>query len=175
MLQRISTFACVIYVLAFSGQLLAEEKLTIKQLHMCCGGCASEVETILGKVQGITDVSTDKASRSATFTATDNKVAQKAIDALAEGGFYGDTGRKDVAFKNDSGAKAGTVTSLTVTGFHNSCPGCVKSFRVALKKVEGVSGDNCKSKVTTCEVKGKFDAVALIEALNQEGFHVKVK
>lgn len=175
MLQRISVFACVICVFTFSGQLLAEEKLAVKQLHMCCGGCASEVEEILGKVQGITDVSTDKASRSATFTATDSKVAQKAIDALTEGGFYGDTGRKDIAFRNDSGVKAGKVTSLTVTGFHNSCPGCVKSFRVALKKVEGVTGDNCKSKVTTCEVKGNFEAAALIEALNREGFHVKVK
>jgi periplasmic mercuric ion binding protein len=154
----------------------AETKVELKQVHMCCPGCAKEVASILKKVDGVTDVSCDQEKTTARFTAKDAKTAQKALDALAEGGFHGDTGgAKDYAFKDDSGVKPGNVKSLTVTGFHNSCPGCVKSFREAIKDVKGVTGDNAQSKVTTCEVTGDFDAVELVKALNKAGFHVKVK
>lgn len=155
---------------------LAEIKVELKKVHMCCGGCAEEVESTLNKVAGITAVTTDQKTTSAGFTASDAKTAQKALDALAAAGFHGDTGdSKEFAFQNDSGVKAGKVKSLTVTGFHNSCPGCVKSFRKAIKDVPGVAGDNAKSRVTTCEVTGDFDAAALVKALNTAGFHVKVK
>lgn len=63
--------------------------------------------------------------------------------------------------KDDRGAKPGNVKSLTVTGFHNSFPGCVRSFREAIKPVAGVTGE--------------LDAAALVEALNKAGFHVKVR
>ena len=154
----------------------AETKVELKNVHMCCEGCAKEVGDILTKVEGVTGVTCDQKAGTARFTAADTKSAQKALDALAEGGFHGDTGgAKDFAFKDDSGVKAGKVKSLTVTGFHNSCPGCVKSFRTAIKDVKGVTGDTAKSKVTTAEVTGDFDAAELVKALNEAGFHVKVK
>lgn len=159
-----------------AGPVAAAEKVELKGVHMCCDGCAEDVAAILGKVGGVSGVATDKKTKSATFTATDAKAAQKALDALAEGGFHGDPGKdKGYAFKDDSGVKAGKVKSLTVTGFHNSCGGCVKSFQAAIKDVKGVTGDNAKSKVTTAEVTGEFDAAELINALNKAGFHVKVK
>lgn len=162
--------------LASAGPAAAAEKVELKSVHMCCDGCAEEVATILGKVDGVSGVATDKKTKSATFTASDAKAAQKALDALAAGGFHGDPGKdKGYEFKDDSGVKAGKVKALTVTGFHNSCGGCVKSFREAIKDVKGVSGDNAKSKVTTAEVTGEFDAAELVKALNQAGFHVKVK
>ncbi len=153
----------------------AESKIEVKQLHMCCSGCAEEVENILKKVDGLSNIQVTKKTRTATFSAANASFAQKAVDALAQDGFYGEVNDKSVAFKADSGVKKEKVTSLTVTGFHNTCPGCVKSFRVALKKVDGVTGDDCKPGVTTCTVKGNFDADALVDALNKEGFHVKVK
>ena len=154
----------------------ADTTVELKRVHMCCGGCAKEVAKILGKVQGVTGVSTDQEANTAKFTASDAKAAQKALDALAEGGFHGDTGdSKGFAFKDDSGVKPGQVKSLTVTGFHNSCGGCVKSFREGIKDVKGVAGDNAKAKVTTAEVTGEFDAAELVKALNKAGFHVKVK
>lgn len=154
----------------------ADTKVELKHVHMCCDGCAEEVAAILAKVEGVSGISTDKKTKSAAFTAADAKTAQKAIDALAEGGFHGDTGKdKGYAFKDDSGVKAGKVKALTVTGFHNSCGGCVKSFREAIKEVKGVAGDNAKSKVSTAEVTGDFDAAELVTALNKAGFHVKVK
>jgi copper chaperone CopZ len=143
---------------------------------MCCEGCAKAVESVLKKVEGVSAVTVDQDATSARFTASDAKAAQQALDALAEAGFHGDTGgSKEFAFKDDSGVKAGKVKSLTVMGFHNSCPGCVQSFRKAIKDVPGVVGNNCKSKVSTCEVTGDFDAAALVKALNTAGFHVKVK
>lgn len=162
--------------LAGAGPAAAAEKVELKSVHMCCDGCAEEVAAILGKVEGVSGAATDKRTKAATFTAADATAAQKALDALSAGGFHGDPG-KDMgyAFKDDSGVKAGVVKALTVTGFHNSCGGCVKSFREAIKGVKGVAGDTAKSKVTTAEVTGEFDAAELVRALNRAGFHVKVK
>lgn len=175
-MNRVIVSFLVASALTISNPIAAAEKVKLKALHMCCDGCADEVAEVLGKVKGISNVATDKTTRSATFTATDAKTAQNALDALAEGGFHGDPGKdKGYSFKDDSGVKAGQVKSLTVTGFHNTCAGCVKSFREAIKNVKGVTGDNAKSRVTTAEVTGEFDAAALIQALNQGGFHVKVK
>jgi periplasmic mercuric ion binding protein len=174
-MTKLFAFLTGVVVLTAPGASYAETKVEVKQLHMCCQGCADEVEEILKKVEGVSGVAAERKTRTAQFVATDAKVAQAALDALAAAGFHGVANDKTLAFKDDSGVTAGNVNSLTVTGFHNSCPGCVKSFRVALKKVPGVTGDDCKSKVTTCTVKGNFDAAALIKALNEEGFHVKVK
>lgn len=175
MFRYLTVVASLISLLIWTTQVRAESKIEVKQLHMCCDGCAEEVENILKKIDGLTNIQVTKKTRTATFSASDGAVAQKAIDALAVDGFYGQVNDKSIAFKADSGVKKGKVTALTVTGFHNTCPGCVKSFRVALKKVDGVTGDDCKSGVTTCTVKGNFDAEALVDALNKEGFHVKVK
>jgi periplasmic mercuric ion binding protein len=167
--------AGLVIVLAGAVPARAETKAELRRVHMCCDGCAGEVEEILGKVAGVKDVKVDQEANTAKFSATDAKTAQKAVDALAAAGFHGDTGTKEFAFKDDSGVAKGKVKSLTVTGFHNSCGGCVKSFREAIKVVPGVKGDTARAKVGTAEVTGEFDAAALVEALNNAGFHVKVK
>lgn len=154
----------------------ADTAVELKRMHKCCEGCAKEVVKILRGVEGVGGVTADQGATAAEFTAADARAVQKALDALAVGGFYGDTGgAKGFAFPDDSGVKPGKVKSLTVTGFHNSCGGCVKSFREAIKGVQGVAGDNAKAKVATAEVTGDFDAADLIKALNKAGFHVKVK
>ena len=154
----------------------AETKVELKGVHMCCPGCAKAVAGVLKKVEGVSDVAVDQKTTTARFTAADAKAAQRALDALAEAGFHGDTGgAKDFAFKDDSGVKPGKVKSLTVTGFHNSCGGCVKSFREAIKDVPGVGQAAAKAKVSSAEVTGDFDAAELVQALNKAGFHVKVK
>lgn len=161
--------------LANAGTSTAAEKVELKNVHMCCDGCADEVAEVLGKVGGVTGVSIDKKTTTATFTAADAKAAQAALDALAAAGFHGDPGKdKGYAFKDDSGVKAGTVKTLTVTGFHNSCGGCVKSLKDAVKGVKGVAGVAAKAKVSSAEVTGEFDAGDLVKALNKAGFHVKV-
>jgi periplasmic mercuric ion binding protein len=176
-MTRFAVLAAVVGVLGWAAPARAAEvKVELKSVHMCCPGCGEAVEEILKKAAGVTDVVVDQKTRTARFTAPDEKAAQKALDALAEGGFHGDTGgAKGYAFKDDSGAKAGKVKALTVSGFHNSCPGCAKSFREALQNVKGVTGDTAKARVTTCEITGEFDPVELVKELNKAGFHVKVK
>ncbi|MBX9582981.1 MAG: heavy-metal-associated domain-containing protein [Gemmataceae bacterium] len=175
-MTKFAVLTAAVGLLAFAGPAVAAEKVELKQVHMCCGGCAKEVAKILGKVEGVSGVSTDQEANTAAFTATDVKAAQKALDALAAGGFHGDPGKDErYAFKDDSGVKAGQVKAITVTGFHNSCGGCVKSFKDAIKDVKGVAGVSAKAKVPSAEVTGEFDAAELVKALNKAGFHVKVK
>jgi copper chaperone CopZ len=52
---------------------------------------------------------------------------------------------------------------------------CCKAIKATVKKVDGVTGDTAKPKVSTFTVTGDFDAAALVKALNEAGFHVKVK
>ena len=90
-------------------------------------------------------------------------------------GFYGDTGNKDLALKDDSGATKGKVKSLTVSGVHNCCGRCTTTIKATLAKVNGVTGDTVMPRKPTFDVTGDFDAVELVKALNGAGFHVKVK
>jgi hypothetical protein len=110
-----------------------------------------------------------------TLTAADTATVQKALDALAAGGFHGDTGNKDLAIKDDSGAAKGNVQTLTVSGVHNCCGACNKAIKETVMKVAGVKADTAKAKSDTFEVTGDFDAQELVKALNAAGFHVKVK
>jgi len=77
--------------------------------------------------------------------------------------------------KDDSGAEAGKVKSITVSGVHNCCGACCKAIKATVAKVEGVKGETAKPKLETFEVTGDFDAAELVKALNAAGFHVKVK
>ena len=152
----------------------AESKVEIKGVHLCCGACEKGVVTALKGLDGVTQVS-DRKGKTVTLTASNDEAAQKAIDALTAAGFHGDTGNKDLTVKDDSGVAKGKVKSLTLTGIHNCCGACTKAIKETVKKVEGVKADTAKSKDTTFEVTGDFDAADLVKALQAAGFHVKVK
>lgn len=151
----------------------AETKVELKGVHLCCPACTKAVGTIL-KGAGVKGMCDAKA-KTVTITAPDDATAQKALDALAAGGFHGDTGSKTLTIKEDSGAAKGKVKSLTLTGAHNCCGACCKAIKATVKKVDGVKGDTAKPKADTFEVTGDFDAAELVKALNDAGFHVKVK
>jgi copper chaperone CopZ len=161
-------------VLTFASVSRAETKVELKGTHLCCGQCVRMAGEILKKIDGV-EGKCDQKSSTITITAKDDETAQKALDALAAGGFHGDTGNKDLKIKDDSGVAAGKVKSLTLTGIHNCCGSCNGKIKATLKKVEGVSGDTAKVKSDTFEVTGDFDAEAAVKALNDAGFHVKVK
>ena len=152
----------------------AETKVELKGVHLCCPACVRAVGTILKNVEGV-KATCDQNAKTVTITATDDAAAQKALDALSAGGFHGETASSSIAMKDDSGAKAGKVKSLTVSGVHNCCAQCCKAIKATVKKVDGVKDDTAKPKEDTFEVTGDFDAADLIKALNAAGFHVKVK
>ncbi len=62
-----------------------------------------------------------------------------------------------------------------VTGIHNCCNSCNNAIKGVLQKVDGVKENTATAKKDSFEVTGDFDAAELIKALNDAGFHVKVK
>ncbi len=173
-LRRTMWLSCFCSLLALTSAAHAETKVELKGVHLCCDACTKGVADILKTVEGVTG-KCDRKTKTVTITAADDKAAQRALDALAAGGFHGDTGNTDLAMKDDSGASKGKVKSLTLTGAHNCCGACCKAIKSTVKKVEGVSDDTAKPKANTYTVSGDFDAAELVKALNAAGFHVKVK
>ena len=153
---------------------LAETKVEVKDVHLCCGACVKGVGKALKSVDGVKGVC-DRDAGTVTITAADDAAAQKAIEALAAAGFHGSLETKAVHFPRDSGVTKGKVTSLTLTGVHNCCRSCCKAIKDAVKDVKGVTGDTAKPKSDTFEVTGDFEASDLVGALHKAGFHVKVK
>jgi copper chaperone CopZ len=152
----------------------AETKVELKGTHLCCPQCVRAVGDILKKVDGVTGTCDQKAG-TVTLTAKDDATAQKALDALAAGGFHGTTDNKELKVKDDSGVAKGKVKTLTLEGVHNCCGSCNRSINTAVGKVAGVTGNTAKVKSDTFDVTGDFDAEELVKALNAAGYHVKVK
>jgi copper chaperone CopZ len=153
---------------------LAETKVEVSNVHLCCGGCVKAVGKVLKGVDGVKGKCDQKAG-TVTITAPDDETAQKSIEALAAAGFHGRLDTKAVHFPRDSGASEGKVSSLKVTGVHNCCPQCCKILKSTVAKVKGVTGDTAKPKSDSFEVTGDFDAQQLVRALHAAGFHVKVE
>jgi copper chaperone CopZ len=173
-MKSLRPFAVAAVLFAMAGFAHAETKVELKGVHLCCPACVGAVAKILKGVDGVSGKCNQKA-KTVTITAKDDETAQKALDALAAGGFHGDTGNKDLAQKDDSGASAGKVKGVTVSGVHNCCGACCKAIKAAVKGVDGVKADTAKPKETSFEVTGDFDAAELVKALNAAGFHVKVE
>jgi copper chaperone CopZ len=173
-LSRLAAVMGAAAVLALAGAARAETTVELKGTHLCCPACVRAVGDILKKVDGVTGKCDQKAG-TVTITAKDDATAKKALEALAAGGFHGDTGNKDLAIKDDSGVTKGKVKTLTLTGVHDCCGQCNGKIKAALKKVDGVTGDTAKAKTNTFEVTGDFDAADVVKALNAAGFHVTVK
>ena len=152
----------------------ADVTVELKGVHLCCGQCVKIAGDTLKGVDGATG-KCDQKAKTITITAKDEATAQKAVDALAAAGFHGQSDNDKVKVPDDSGAKAGKVKSLTLTGFHNCCGQCTKTIKATVAKVEGVTGDTLKARADTFEVTGDFDAEAVVKALNAAGFHAKVK
>lgn len=166
----ISASLCILF---FFGTALAETKVELRGVHLCCFACVNAANRILKGIDGVTGVC-DQNGRKITIIAPDSSTAQKALDALAAGGFHGDTGDKALAIKEDSGAVSGKVSKLEIKGIHNCCSTCTKDIKNVLKKVEGVKGDTVVTRKSSFEITGDFDPVQIIKALNDAGYHAKV-
>jgi mercuric ion binding protein len=167
-----ATSLCIMLALGSTAQ--AETKVEVNGVHLCCGACVSAVNKIIKGVDGVKAVC-DQTGKKITLTAPDDETAQKALDALAAGGFHGDTGNKTLAMKEDSAVSAGKVSKLKVVGIHNCCAACTKVIKAALKKVDGVTADTASSRKNSFEVTGDFDAAQVIKALNEAGYHAKIE
>jgi copper chaperone CopZ len=169
-----SMLAAAAFAFLLTGVVQAETKVTLSEMHICCGACVKAVNKAIDSVEGAS-VEVDKDAGTSTITADDEATAARAVKAVADAGFHGMSDSQVAAMPMDSGAPAGKVERLELTGIHNCCGGCNKALKKALTTVTGVTADNASPKEKVLVVEGEFVAQELIEALYKAGFHGRVK
>jgi mercuric ion binding protein len=157
-----------------SAMAVGQTKIKLSNMHICCKSCIKGIDKAIQGVPGITHT-IDKKAGTTELTAPDDATAQKAVDAIGAAGYHATSDHASVKLKDDSGAPAGKVTQLAISGIHNCCGGCAKAFVKAVASVPGTKKPTVAKKAKTFEVAGDFVAAALVKALNAAGFHVKVK
>ena len=165
MIKQLLTIIATTALATFAS---AETSVKLSGVHLCCNSCVKGVEQAVTKAKGVTAVC-DKDASTVTLTAADAASAQKAVDALDKAGYFGKSADAAVSFKDNSGAKDGKATSLTVNGVHLCCDKCVKAVNAALGKVKGVSSNTAEKKATSFEVKGDFNPKEVFAALQAAG------
>lgn len=168
------TLALLFSFALFSSAAHAATTVTLTNMHLCCGKCVKAVQAAVKEVPGAKVAVTAKEGK-AVVTASDDKTAQAAIDAIAAAGFHAVTDNEDLTMKDDSGVKAGAVKRLELTGLHNCCGACTKAIKEAVDRVDGVTADTAKPNQSTMVVEGDFEAEDVVASLLEAGFHVKVK
>ncbi|MDA7979173.1 MAG: heavy-metal-associated domain-containing protein [Pirellulales bacterium] len=164
--------ACFMIVAA--GEVQAETTVTLSEMHLCCWLCESGVEEAVKSVDGAS-VIVNREELNAVITATDDSVAQKALDAVAAAGFHGKSDHETVIQKANLGLKAGKVQRLAFTGLHNCCGGCHQAIVKAIEAIPGVKAHNTKVNQDALVVEGDFDGRALVKSLFAAGFHVELE
>jgi copper chaperone CopZ len=158
--------------LSLSSLACAEIKVEVSGLHNCCGSCLKGISKAITSTGAEAQIGA--GDDTVEITAPDQATAQKALDSLAAAGYHGKVKGDGVSLKDDSGAPDGKVSRLEVSGAHNCCKGCSIAISDACKEVSGVSGTEIEPKKSSFVVEGNFDAHALVKALNDAGFHVRV-
>ncbi len=161
-------------VATLAGAALAETKVEVQKVHLCCGQCVKGVATALKGTEGAKAVC-DQKKGTVTITADDDSTAQKALDALATAGYHGETGSTTLVIKKETNVPTGKVKSITLSNLHNCCRSCSVAIKKAVGGVGGVSGDTVKAKTADFEVTGDFTPAEVVDALNAAGFHVQIK
>ena len=171
-----SCFALVLSAGLFLGssQAFADTTVTLENVHLCCGQCVGAVGKVLKSIDGVTG-KCDQKGKKVTITATDDATAQKAVDALVEAGFYGRSNQTPRLSSRRSNAPKGKVTKLELTGIHNCCGQCTTAIKKTVTKVDGVTDTDITNKATTFTVEGNFEPAAVIQAMLDAGFTVRIK
>jgi copper chaperone CopZ len=175
---RVGAAAVALLVVGFvTGADEAPVKVTISEIHMCCGACVKAIEKAVAEVEGVQAVVSEDDG-TAELTAPSYAVIQKAIDEIAKAGFSGkiedEAAAKQVAFKPIKTAD-GKVAKLEVTHVHNCCRGCSDALKEAVEGVEGVTSNTIESKKVEFVVEGDFIAADVVQAIRDAGFYVKLK
>ena len=171
--MKIPGLLVVASLAAASMAFAADSSVTFKKVHLCCEACIKGVERSLKDIEGVS-LKADEDSESVTLTSSDKAKLQKAANAMAEGGYFGESDNPDIKPVAKTGAKGQKVESLEVTGVHLCCPGCVKAVDRALKNTPGAKAHTAKKNVEKFVVTGDFNDQKFFEALQKEGLSGKV-
>lgn len=176
MIQKAIWGAALVVFCGVSGLNAAE--VTVKGVHLCCGGCVNDVKSALQEVEGVSDVAGDPNTKVVVFKTTDAKVAEAGLLAMAKAGFHGTPSidKKPVVFPGPTIEKGTKSNSITVTGVHLCCGACVTGVKKALEGVEGVQEMKIDRESKTVSVSGKdIDVAGFIDALYRGGYHGELK
>jgi copper chaperone CopZ len=172
MRQRLVAIVGVIGLLGFPAGSLQAEKITVKDIHLCCDQCEKSVGEALKKVQGVSEVKCDQKTKVVTFTSTDATTSAKALSALFEAGFSGKPiGRLP---PNLFGARPPKTDEVMVKGVHVCCKGCEKAIDALFKNATvSYSGTGPQKDL---KITGKdLNKNEIWEALMNAGFACKFK
>jgi len=172
-MHRLLALVLVTGLLALVNTAAAETKVTVSGTHLCCGACIKAVDTTLKDMPGV-KFKSDQSAKTIEITADSDQAAQKAIDALADAGFYGKLDNDKIKYKPVQSASV-AAEKVEVSGIHNCCGQCTSAIKKAVTSVNGVSGTSVKNKDTTFTVEGKFQPGDVVKALLDAGFYVQVK
>ena len=170
-MKRLFVSAFVALAGFVSGSAYADS-VEVSGVHLCCGKCVQVASQAVGKVDGVTDVKGDRATKSLKFTAKDESATKAAKAALTEAGFFGTfkVDGKDLPADAAGEKKTDKVAEVTVKGAHICCGSCKASATKLFSgsKVE-FPGTN------TIKVTGTdLNAADVIETLHKAGFGGKV-
>jgi copper chaperone CopZ len=156
-----------------AGQAVASD-VEVKGPHICCKQCVKVVGTILGKVDGVSDVSADVQTKTVKFTATDEKAAKAGFKALLEGGFFGSASNDGKELKIDVGAakKGDKLDKVAVQGVHACCGLCKKAIQ-GLFAGSTISYEGSGPQQTVTIEGGELYRGTVLEALRKAGFNGK--
>src|SRR5437016_4526931 len=134
-MHRFVLLSVVVAILLAGRPAAAETKVTISDTHLCCGQCLRAVDATLKDIAGV-KFQSDQSAKTIEITADNDEAAQKAINALADAGFYGKLNKPDSSLKfKPVQADDAVVEKLELSGIHNCCGQCTNSIKKAATSV----------------------------------------
>src|SRR5438309_5532599 len=97
-MHRILALVAALGLLLIARSAVAETKVTISDTHLCCGQCLRAVDSTLKDMAGV-KFKSDQGAKTIEITADNDEAAQKAVNALADAGFYGKLDNGNIKFK----------------------------------------------------------------------------
>jgi copper chaperone CopZ len=145
-------------------------KCKAEGLRLCCKDCEKTVHEVLAKVSGVSEIACDRPGKAATFKARNEKVADEAVSALVDAGFFFQVSVGDKKYPVTSKASSVQGDPLVVRNVHACCDECEKAteklFKGASVAFEG------KGSVKDMTLAGqKFEAEEVLQTLHQAGLH----
>lgn len=149
------------------------DEVTVENVHLCCGRCLKDAKDALTGVEGVSKIRVNKTEERILFEATGKDAAHAALKSLAKSGFYGKPSLDGPDFKVEKDAKR---DSVSITGLHLCCGGCINGAKDALAQVAGVEGTEVAAKQGKITLSGKdIQLAGVLKALHEAGFHGEVK
>jgi copper chaperone CopZ len=166
-------FAVAVLILAVTvvrGEEPGGKTAEVKGPHICCKNCQMAVAAILANMDGISEVKCSIKDKTVTFTAKDMDAANKAWEALYNGGFAGSLKFGDETVTKKNKTSDDKVNELSFEKVHACCGMCVTALKGLFPDAKvAVTGKGAQRTVT---ITGKdLNPAAALKALNDSGFN----